>query len=122
MAYNLLKPVHFLSGQSLATSFTSSAIEVRNQDNVGIQLHWTGAPVGVFGVQVSSDHMEDLEGNIQVAGNWVAIPLNPTVSASGSGDDAYIDLNQISAQYVRLVYTRTSGTGSVDAIAVAKGV
>lgn len=106
----------------MASSITSSAVEIRNQDNIGIQLNWTGTPVGTFAIQISSDHLEDMEGNVQVAGNWVSLPLSPAVAAAGSADSAYIDLNQLSAQYIRIVYTRTSGTGSLTGIVVGKGV
>lgn len=122
MSYNLLRPVTIFSAVSMASSATSSVVEIRNQDNVGIQLTWTGTPVGTFAVQVSSDHLEDLKGNVLTPGNWVSLPLSPAISASGSGDTAYIDLNQISAMYVRVVYTAGSGAGSLTGIVVAKGI
>lgn len=122
MAYNLLLPVHVINAVSMGSNITSSAIEVKNQDNVGLQLVWTGAPVGVFSVQISLNHKEDLEGNIVVAGTWATLPLSPSIAAAGSADNAYIDINQTSAQYIRLVYTRTSGTGTLDAYIDAKGV
>lgn len=122
MAYNLLRPVALFSSLSMATSQTSRAVEIKNQDNIGLQVTWAGAPTGAFSVQISSDHIEDIEGNIQVAGHWVTLPLSPAVTASGTPDDAYIDLNQMSAQYVRLVYTAASGAGTMTALAVGKGV
>ena len=122
MAYNLLFPVHIFNSASMATSLTSPVVEIRNQDNVGIQLHWTGAPVGDFDFQISSDHAQDSQGNVTNAGNWVSLPLSPAISAAGSADDAYVDLNQMSAMYCRVVYTRTSGTGSLSGVIVAKGI
>jgi len=122
MAYNLLFPVHIFNAASMATSLTSPVVEIRNQDNVGIQLHWTGAPVGDFDFQISSDHAQDSQGNVTNAGNWVSLPLSPAISAAGSADDAYVDLNQMSAMYCRVVYTRTSGTGSLSGVIVAKGI
>jgi len=122
MAYNILFPVHIFNAASMATSLTSPVVEIRNQDNVGIQLHWTGAPVGDFDFQISSDHAQDSQGNVTNAGNWVSLPLSPAISAAGSSDDAYVDLNQMSAMYCRVVYTRTSGTGSLSGVIVAKGI
>jgi len=122
MAYNILFPVHIFNAASMATSLTSPVVEIRNQDNVGIQLHWTGAPVGDFDFQISSDHAQDSQGNVTNAGNWVSLPLSPAISAAGSADDAYVDLNQMSAMYCRVVYTRTSGTGSLSGVIVAKGI
>lgn len=122
MAYNLLRPVHIITAQSMATTITSSAVEIENQDNIGIQLHWIGTPTGAFSIQISSNHLEDSQHNVITAGNWVTLTLSPAITASGSADDAYIDLNQISALYMRIVYTATSGAGTLDAYVVAKGV
>lgn len=122
MSYNLLNPVHIITAGDMSGSITSSAVEVKLQDNVGVQLHWTGTPTGTFAIQVSMDHREDIEGNIVVAGHWVSLILNPTVSAAGSADDAYVDLNQLSAMYIRIVYTASGGSGTLDAFINAKGV
>lgn len=122
MAYNLLKPVQILSAESMGADITSGPVEIRNQDNIGLQLKWTGTPTGDFSAQISSDYLEDAEGNVLNAGNWVTLPLSPAIAAAGSADDAYIDLNQMSAMYVRLVYTRSSGTGALSVIVVGKGI
>lgn len=122
MSYNLLLPVHVITTTSMGATITGDPIEIKNQDNIGIQLHWTGTPVGAFSIQISSNYRQDIEGNVQVTGNWVTLPLSPAITAAGSADDAYIDLNQMSAMYMRIVYTRTSGTGTLDAYVVAKGV
>ncbi len=122
MSYNVLYPVQVFNSVSMATSSTSHAVEVINQDNIGIQLHWTGTPTGTFSVQVSSDYSQDYLGNIQNAGHWIALPLSPAITAAGSPDDAYIDLNQLSAMYVRVVYTAVSGSGTLTGYVVAKGV
>lgn len=122
MSYNLLQPVKIISQGDMSASITSPAVEIKSQDNVGVQLHWTGTPTGAFDIQISSNHRQDAEGNIQVPGNWISLVLNPTITASGFPDDAYIDLNQMSALYMRTVYAPASGTGNLDAYVVAKGV
>jgi len=122
MSYNLLNPVHIIQAQSMASNITSAAQEVKSQDNIGVQFNWTGSAVGVFGVQVSMDYYQDLEGNIVNPGNWTTIPLSPGVVAAGSSSTAYIDLNQLSAPYIRVTYTATSGTGVLNAFINAKGV
>lgn len=122
MAYNLLKPVVLYTAQSMAASFTSPPVEIRLQDNLGFQLKWSGSPVGSFSVQISSTYSEDINGNVMDLGAWVSLPLSPAIAATGAPDDAYIDLNQMSAMYVRIVYTRTSGTGSFSCVAVGKAI
>lgn len=122
MAYNLLLPVSVVKNGSMAGSITSAVLEIKEQDNVGIQMVWIGAPVGSFDVQVSMDYFRDINGNVTNPGNWTSIPLLPTVAASGSPDNAYVDLNQLSAPYIRLVYTRVSGAGTLNVLMDGKGV
>lgn len=122
MAYNLLKPYHLIKAVSMAASITSTPVENQYQDNVGIQLTWTGSPTGVFSIQVSVDYAVDAQGNVTNAGNWVTLILSAPIAAVGAGDTAYIDLNQLTAPYYRIVYTRSSGTGTLDGYVVGKGV
>lgn len=122
MAYQILPPFKLIDGASMATDITSDPQEIILQDNIGIQLHWTGAPVGTFDIQISGNHKEDQNGNVLVAGDWVTLALSPAIVAAGSADDAYIDLNQMSAMYMRVVFNRTSGTGTLDAYVVGKAI
>lgn len=122
MAYNLLVPVQVVTNGSLAADLTSDVIEIRNQDNVGIQLNWTGTPTGDFVVEISIDYQEDSLGNVLSAGNWIELPLSPAITAAGSADQAYIDLNQMSASYVRVRFIWASGTGTLNAFMTAKGI
>lgn len=122
MAYNLLNPVKIFNDGDMSGNLTSIIVETKLQDNVGIQLHWTGTPTGTFSVEISIDHKEDVLGNVVVAGHWVSLPLLPAIAAAGAGDDAYIDLNQLSASYVRVKYTRSAGSGTLNGFMVAKGV
>lgn len=103
-------------------SITSSVMNIQYHDNIGIQLNWTGSPTGTFAVQVSADHAQDQNGNVTVAGNWIAVTLDPAIAATGGADVAYIDLNQLSAPWMRVVYTKTSGTGTLNGFVTAKTV
>lgn len=122
MAYNIISAAHIVKAQSMATDVTSPAFNIQNQDNAGIQIDFTGAPVGTFAFEVSMDYKEDNNGNILNAGHWITLPVSPAIAAAGAADQAYVDLNQLSAPYMRVVYNRTSGTGVLDIYASAKGV
>ena len=104
-----VNPYMLFTNESMVTSLTSEWMDIRNSDNCAFQIVWTGSPVGVFGVQVSSD-----------ATNYTTISLSPSITASGSGDTAIIEMNQMGSNYIRLYYTRTSGTGAVTASITAK--
>lgn len=52
--------------------------------------------------------------------DWTPITLSSPVSVAGTNDNAYLDLNQLSANLLRVVYTATSGTGTCDVWTTAK--
>lgn len=91
-------------------------------DNIGYQINMVGSSMtGTWNVEVSADYQQDELGNVQNAGNWIALPLVPTATVTaGSPTNIYIDVTQISAPYIRLKYTHTSGTGTVAAFITAK--
>ncbi len=110
---------------------TSAVTCIQWLDNIGIQLNWTSSPVGTFQVQVSADHAQDENGNVTVAGNWTPIVLNYLLSGSMTqsttiptsvGSPIYLDLNQLSAPWIRTVYTNASSTGTLSAFITGKVV
>ncbi len=119
---NTLDVYQNIKAGDMSGNITSPATNIQFLDNVGLQLNFTGSPTGTFAVQVSADHIQDSQGNIQVAGNWVSLSLSPSPAATGSGNQIYIDLNQLSAPYVRVVYTFSSGTGTLNSFIVGKAV
>ena len=109
----------------MSADITSDAISCAYLDNLSIQLDWSGTPDGSFKVQASNDHEEVNQGGVAVVtipGSWVDIPLSTTITATGSADDAQIALNQIPGPYVRVVYTASSGTGSLNCFVSGKGI
>lgn len=128
---NIKQFQNITNGDMSQASVISSVTDIQFLDNIGIQLNWTGAPVGNFAIQVSADHNQDMNGNVVVAGNWSPILVTYwTGSASATGvsipttvgSPIYVDLNQLSSPYIRVVYTRTSGTGTLNSFITAKEV
>lgn len=107
----------------MASTITSSVTNINYLDNIGIQLNNSGSPSGAFAVQISADYAQDEFGNVQNAGNWTALTLSPapTVSA-GSPSTIYIDMNQLSAPWIRVVYTPSGGSGTLNAFITAKAI
>lgn len=119
-----LKRFNSIVAGSMSTSLTSPVTNIEFLDNIGVQFNFTDSPVGNFQVQVSMDYDQDINQNVINAGNWVPVTLsNGTVNAATSlGSPVYIDLNQLSAPWIRLVYVRTSGTGTLNAFVCGKMV
>lgn len=99
---------------TLAASFASDPVLLEFEDNPDIQCVWTGTPTGTLAVQISLDPA--------ILG-WQTITFSPTPDqpAGSSGSD-YFSLNQTAAAYIRLIYTRASGTGTITAKIAAKSV
>lgn len=113
-----------MSGTNVITSLQSS---VEFVDNVGLELVWTGTPVGNFQVQVSADYAP----NEKIAGNWVPLLFtywNGTVFVTSYNiptallSPYYIDITLTSAPWVRVQYTNISGTGTLNSYLTAKAV
>lgn len=109
------------AGDQSQATVTSSVVNIQGLDNVGIQVNiLTGTATGTFDVQISADHVE-VNGREKTAGNWIALGSAYQVAiTSGSPANVYFDLTQLSAPFVRLLWTKGSGTGTYDAFVVAK--
>lgn len=105
------------AGDMSQTSVTSQVTNIQWLDNIGVQLDWTGSPSGNFAIQISMDYQQDTLGNVLNAGTWAALTLSPSPSTDG-GSPIYIDINQLSAPWIRTVYTNI-GIGSGDIATVA---
>lgn len=119
---NTLRKYQTITNGSMAGSLTSTVTNIQFLDAIGVQFNFTGTPTGSFQVQVSADYAQDDNGNVQVAGNWVNMTLSPAPVASGSADSIYIDIRSTSAPWMRLVYTRSSGSGTLNAFITAKAI
>lgn len=84
---------------------------------VSYSVSWAGtAPVGAMSVQVSNDYSQNADGTVRNAGTWTTLTLSAATPVSGATGNGFIDIDQIAAFAIRLVYTRTSGTGLMQAI------
>lgn len=129
---NLLKFQTITNGDMSTASITSTVSSIQWLDNIGIQFSWTGAPVGNVSIEVSADYARDTEGNVTNAGQWTPLVLtylsgpNTFTSATSIptsvGSPIYLDLNQLSAPWIRQVYTKTSGTGTLNTFITCKMV
>ena len=105
----------------MSADIVSSATNIKIQDNIGFQLVWTGTPVGSFSAQMSFDH-EEQNGVVVTPGNWIDIIQSTVITASGSADKGIMNLTQLTAPWIRVKYTATSGTGVLNAWVGAKQI
>lgn len=110
---------------SLATSTVLPPVYVGEAYNYSIQLVFTGTPGGSFSLQASNDtgSIDATHPDVSTHGvmNWTDVQDSPvTVAAAG---DLMYDVRIAGYNYVRVIYTRTSGTGTITvARAYVKGL
>src|SRR4051812_28064818 len=99
----VLEPVLFQSAMSLAATGSSNTIKIKYANLAGIQLNWTGTPTGTINLQGSLDDS-----------TYVTMTLSAAIAPAGSADTGLIDILDTAMPYLKILYTRTSGTGSMN--------
>ena len=113
-----------MSGTS---TLTSDVTNITVLDDIGYQFDWTGSPTGTFQVEVSANYNQDNNGNVISAGTWIPLLVSyfngTTIVQSYSiptsvGTPIYVECQQLSAPWIRAVYTNASGTGTLTSMTI----
>lgn len=118
MHKNVIDNQRIFLDKAMSGTIISSVCFIKHVDSVGIDLSWTGEPVGSFSVQVSNSFKGGTPptGGPLQAGSWTSLPLNPTPQAVGSSTSGwFININQMSGSYMRVVFTSSTATGVLNA-------
>lgn len=103
---------------SLGTDFSSNAIFLGHVDRYAIQLIFTGSPNGSFKLQASNDIGEAQKNTEAGRGstivNWTDIS-GSTQNVNSAGDHMW-SAEIAPYRWVRVVWERTAGTGSLESI------
>ena len=111
----ILPPNPVIVNGDMSANITSVVSILSNISMISYDISWTGtSPIGTAAVQVSNTYKQNAAGGQQVAGDWTTIPLSVT-DISGNSGSGIIEIPEIATYAVRLIYTRTSGTGTMQA-------
>ena len=108
------------SAQSMGATFTTRGISVSDYHHCGIKIITdTSDGVGVWTVEASDNSPDGLEAS---SGDWVDITSGLTSIPDSASADQSIDISlpMCTSNYIRIKYTRTSGTGSATITARVK--
>jgi hypothetical protein len=99
----------------MSASFSSDPILLDQIYGFSFQAVFTGSPNGTFKLQCSND---DVKLPIEVS-QWSDVgSTSQAISAAG---DLFYNIDAAHYKWVRIVYTRSSGSGSCDVVYFAKG-
>ncbi len=96
------------SGTTTGTMATTSVIysniiDVAKMDSIGLEVNWTGTPVGVFEVMLSNSGL-----------NFYAVTFSPSLGQPAGTSSGYgVSLQQYPWKYMMLRYTNASGAGTL---------
>jgi len=117
----LLKPFSVItSGDMSQASITSSVTIIQQLSMISYGFSWSGSsPIGTIAIQVSNDYAVDAGGTVTNTGSWATLDLEyggsvvSSVPVSGSTGNGVVDV-ETGAYAIRAVYTKTSGTGTLQ--------
>jgi hypothetical protein len=105
----------------MSANITSKPSIIDNLSMISYDISWTGtAPVGTMTVQVSNTYKQNPDGSVRNPGNWTTLTLSAPTPVSVSPNSGFIDVDASGAYAIRLMYNRTSGTGTMVAVVSAK--
>ena len=117
----MLTPFSVITNGDMSANIISAVTIVQNLSMISYDVSWTGtAPVGVMSVQVSNTYTQNADGTVRNAGNWTTLTLSAPTNVSGATGNGFIDVDATGAFAMRLVYTWTSGTATMNATISAK--
>ena len=111
---NIITPFKIFDAVDISTNQTQSTpTNTSRLDKASITLNWTGtAPVGTITVEARN-------GSDDV---WHELDFGSAISISGNTGSHELIFNELPFEEIRVLYTAGSGTGTLDAILVAKVV
>lgn len=103
--------------QDISGSVISAQTSVHNLDKASIHVVWSGSsPVGELKVEATNDNPENPNAV------WREVVFATAITISGSSGDHDIVFNELPFNAIRLQYTSTSGSGTLNATLSAKVV
>lgn len=109
---NYLAPFKIITNGDMSGNLTSLVTSIKNTDNVSLYFSWTGTPNGSFSVY------GNLNNDVV---NGVPLTLTPSPVAIGTSGSILINMQQLAFPYIYVVYTKTSGSGTLQVSISGKG-
>lgn len=109
---NTIKGYKVITDGDMSGNLTSEVTNIINLDNIGYLVEWVGSsPEGEITVEVQSG-----------PSGWLPLDFGSTIAVSGNTGNLIINVNQSPFENLRLVYTATSGSGTLNVTLSSKSV
>lgn len=110
---NIVKSFKMFDEEDISVNAQSATTNIETLDKASIHVMWSGtAPLGVLTVETRN-------GTNDV---WHVLDMGGDIAISGSPGEHCLVFNELPFTDIRLQYTSTSGTGTMDAVITSKTV
>lgn len=115
------KPMQVITNGDMSGDITSLVTVLSQQSMCSYSFSWAASsPVGTISVQCSNDYSQNADGSVKNSGTWNSLTVElsgnevTSIPISGNTGIGFIDIDQLAAYAVRVIYTASSGTGSLQ--------
>jgi hypothetical protein len=122
-----IKPYKVISNGDMSGNITGTPTIIDKLSMLSYEFDWSGAsPVGTVSVQVSNTYSLNPYGSVDNPGMWSTVVLNyggsavTSIPISGNTGTGFVDIDATGAYAMRVIYTFTSGTGTLNVTLNAK--
>jgi len=123
MRKNVLTPIAVLLDADLSESQESIPVHIQWLDNMSVQVILgpdSEDAAGTFTVEVTNDFALNADGSVRRSENWVALPLDPSLTVSAGAPTAlFADINQSGAVAMRVTFEPEVGSEGTATVLVA---
>ena len=108
-------PIRLMTAGDMSGSLSSNGVNLNQMVKFTIQAVFTGAPVGTLKLQISTDDVPQAPAGQNPSANvvnWTDY-TGSSLAVSAAGNVAWL-VEGSGYQWVRVVYTVTGGTGSMN--------
>ena len=111
----ILSPYSVVINGDMSTTIISEVTIIQNCSLISYDISWSGSScTGTIAVQVSNTYEQNAQGGNYITGNWNTLPLSSVPTISQNTGNGAIDIDATGFYAIRLVYTPSAGTGSMN--------
>lgn len=100
----------------MSADITSKVTILNGLSMFSYHIAWNGtSPSGSITFQTSNDYSQDSQGNVLNPGSWNDMVVSGPTDISGDSGEGFLDATQCSAYAIRFIYTRSAGSGEMEA-------
>lgn len=122
-----ISPFPVIENGNMSGNLTSEVTIIQKISLFSYSYSWSGSsPVGTISIEISNDYALDAAGDVKNPGTWTTLTfinqdgdLVTEFDVSGNTGNGQVDV-ETAAYAIRTIYTRTSGSGTLQCLACGK--